>query len=271
MAELLHPLTADGRHVVRWPPVADLRAVAPQFVDHPGDARVARVPRGGEPEPAEHGPRLRLPLQVDLPGRVAGEHPADEVPLTWRPRRPRPVAEQLAGGLVGLEHVPAPALDQGGARLQAPHQPGDTRGDLLGWRRGGGLGAVHAVWRGVVGAVREGQQVPPLGPRHPQRRRERVEHLLGRPRLAALLEERVVGDRHAGELRDLFAAQPRGPSPGAGRQPDVGGREPLAARPQQFAERTRISGGGHVSSLVMAVVVMTRSGCRRRSFLGLAA
>ena len=75
VAELLGA-GADGGDVVPGPPVPDVLAVALEFGDQGADVGVVRVAGAGQPEPAEHGPRLGLPLQVDLAGLVGGEHPA---------------------------------------------------------------------------------------------------------------------------------------------------------------------------------------------------
>jgi hypothetical protein len=79
------PLPPDGGDVVSRPPVPDVLAVALDLGDQGADIRVVRVPGGGQPEAAEHGPGLRLPLQVDLPGLVRSEHPAQQVALAGGP------------------------------------------------------------------------------------------------------------------------------------------------------------------------------------------
>src|SRR6202035_3992235 len=116
----------DRGHVVGRPPVTNLRAVALECRYQIGNPRIAAVPRGGEPEPAEHRARFRLPLQVHLACVVAGEHPPDEVPLAPLAVSPGPVSEELTRGGVGGQHVPAAALDQGRVRLKALYKVVDA-------------------------------------------------------------------------------------------------------------------------------------------------
>src|SRR5882762_4374948 len=67
VAELFRP-AAHSDDVVARPPVPDVLAVPLEFGDQRGDIRVVRVPGGGQPEAAKHGPGFGLPFQVDLPG-----------------------------------------------------------------------------------------------------------------------------------------------------------------------------------------------------------
>jgi hypothetical protein len=148
VAELLGS-AADGEDVVPGPPVPDVLAVALELGDQGPDVGVVRVAGGGQPEPAEHGPRLGLPLQVDLAGLVGGEHPAHQVAL--RRGRDGPVGEQLAGRRVGGQHVPAAPLDQGGERLEALDQVGHRGVEALG--RGAVVFAVVVLAVAVVFVV----------------------------------------------------------------------------------------------------------------------
>src|SRR5580704_7898791 len=88
VAELLCAAAPDSGDVVARPPVPDMLAVTLELGDQGPDIGVVRVPGGGQPEAAEHGPGLRLPLQVDLSGLVRSEHPAHQVALTRGPCRP---------------------------------------------------------------------------------------------------------------------------------------------------------------------------------------
>jgi hypothetical protein len=79
-----------------------------------------------------------------------------------------------------------------------------------------------------------------LGRAQPEGAGKRVEYLAGGGDVAALLQERVVGRRDAGELGDLLPPQARGAPAGAVGQPDVGGleagtpgREELTELPEQ--------------------------------------
>ena len=66
--------------------------------------------------------------------------------------------------------------------------------------------------------------------------RDRLEHLRRRVDVPALLEPRVPGDSHSGELRHFFAAQARrAPAPRA-RQPHLLGPDPLTPVAQERGE-----------------------------------
>ncbi len=69
-----------------------------------------------------------------------------------------------------------------------------------------------------------------------QRAGERVEHLLGRMRVAALLEPDVVVDADAGEQRELLAPQAGHPAPAQVGQSDVVGRDERAPGAEELAE-----------------------------------
>jgi len=72
----------------------------------------------------------------------------------------------------------------------------------------------------------------------PERTRDRVERVGRRADVSTLLEPRVPGDAHAGELRDLLAAQARRAPPAtAGRQPDLRRRQLAAPVAQELGER----------------------------------
>ena len=71
-----------------------------------------------------------------------------------------------------------------------------------------------------------------------QRARDGVQHAVGRAVDVAALELGVVVGAHAGEVRDLFATQPRHPSDVAVEhvQPGLLGRDPRPARHQELPD-----------------------------------
>lgn len=130
-----------------------------------------------------------------------------------------PVGPQRPCGSVGGEHVRAPAGDIGRAGVQAV----DERADR-GSKRFGPVEVLGArsPWTSSCRWVRSGGA-------EPQRAGQRVEDQSGRPHVAALLKERVVGRRDRGEHRDLLATQAGRAAPGARGEPDIGGSQALAA------------------------------------------
>ena len=109
----------------------------------------------------------------------------------------------IAGERVEGEHVHPPPEDERGDRrpaLEQPQHSGRTRSGRSRGRAqaGGRTRERRADARGVV--VER------------QRAGERVEHLLGRMGVAALLEPDVVVDADAGEQRQLLAPQARHPA-----------------------------------------------------------
>src|SRR5262249_38822914 len=67
-----------------------------------------------------------------------------------------------------------------------------------------------------------------------ERASDRVKHLGTRVDRPSLFQPGVPGNSDAGEHRDLLAAQPGGPPPGARRKPDVlRGDPPPAAAPER--------------------------------------
>ena len=80
------------------------------------------------------------------------------------------------------------------------------------------------------------EQVPPLLRVHPQRSRDRLEHLHGGVDVASLLQPGVPGDAHPGGQRDFFAAQPTGAHPGHLGKPQLGARRGFPACTEERAE-----------------------------------
>jgi hypothetical protein len=78
----------------------------------------------------------------------------------------------------------------------------------------------------------------PLRGVEPQGRRERVGGLGRRADIPPLLQPSVPGDADAGELRNLLATQAGGAAAKAVRQSDARRSKPLAARTQEFRERS---------------------------------
>ena len=138
-----------------------------------------------------------------------------------------PACSVAASALCG-QHVHPAAEDQGrrvrprvasAAGARAGRAPG---GAALRRRRGAGPGELVQVRDGVVVEL--------------QRPGERVEHLLRRMALAALLEPDVVVGADAGERGELLTPQPRDAAAAQVRQADILGPDPLPARPQELAE-----------------------------------
>jgi hypothetical protein len=82
----------------------------------------------------------------------------------------------------------------------------------------------------------EVEQVRALGVVELQRARQRFEHAVRRPGQVAALQARVVGDAHAGQHRDLLAAQARDAAGAVVGQPDVGGLELRSPGGEELAD-----------------------------------
>jgi hypothetical protein len=79
-------------------------------------------------------------------------------------------------------------------------------------------------------------QVHALLDGEPQRVGQCEQHLTGRVPVATLFEAGEVFDADPGERRQLGPAQAGRPAPAAGREPHLGRRHRLAARPQVGAQ-----------------------------------
>src|SRR6185437_242942 len=128
------------------------------------------------------------------------------------------VAEHDARRAIPSQVVPAPPEHHRGVGPEALDEPPQRRGDALGGRLAG---------RRLLAAPQQNEVVA-LGARQPKRLRDRLEHVERRAYVAALLEPRVPGGAHAGELRDLLAAQAGGAAAPAAGKPDVLGPDALA-------------------------------------------
>jgi hypothetical protein len=88
---------------------------------------------------------------------------------------------------------------------------------------------------GLCGAG-EVEEVRALGVVQPQRSGDRVEDALRCPGELAALQAGVVRNAHAGEDRDLLAAQPRDAPGPIVREPDIGGLEPRPPGGEELAD-----------------------------------
>jgi hypothetical protein len=168
--------------------------------------------------------RLGLPIDKRAPGRRVGEGPPQHVPLIRR--QCRPVCPEQPGGPVRRQHVTVPASDIGRIRVETVDKSRDRMRQRF----------CAEPRSGPRHAAAERMQVRPIGGRHAQRPRDRLEHLPRRSQVPGLLEEGVVGGRHPGEVGYLFPAKaPRAP-PVPGGQPDIGGLKPVSPRAKQIGE-----------------------------------
>src|SRR6476619_671446 len=147
--------------------------------------------------------RVLLPVDEETArGRVAAVEP-QQVALALAPLA-LPVREELARGVVGAEDVPPGAHDVGRVGLDRVEQLLELLRQLLGCLRppGRGAGRERVQVRAPVGVELECT-------------REAVDAALARAKVAAALDEVVVGHGDVGELGDLGAAEAH-PTPALG-------------------------------------------------------
>ena len=140
-------------------------------------------------------------------------------------RRPRgcgvQLGEQRASELVGGEDVEAVVA----ARSAAAPVIASSVHWISGRMRWLGLAPARAR-AGRLGGAGEVEEVGALGVVELERPGQRLQHALGGAAHVAALQARVVRDAHAGQHRDLFAAQSGDAASAVGRQPGLLGRDP---------------------------------------------
>ena len=220
-------------HVVPRPELAEALAAHRELADELVQPRVVDVGTDLRAQACDGAGGRGLPVAavqvVDPLVEEAGSHQV---------RAGRVVRHQRRGQRVRGQDVHVAADDVRGRGVPAGDELADADGHLLGPRRRPPPGALRPgqgveVGRGVLVQL--------------QRPRQRLQDLLGRVLVAALLEPHVVVGAHAGEQGDLLASQPGHPAPAAraGEQ-DVLGPHELAPRPQVLADRVL---AGHDHSL----------------------
>ena len=175
-----------------------------------------------------------LRLQVEQQARqvLVDEQQVQQVAVLGRHRLERREEGRLRR--VPGEHVerrPHQHRRPGQERVEQALQPRADRRRHGGARRGGVAGEVHRV-----GALRR---------RQPQRSGQRLQHLAGRPRGAALLDQRQPGGADAGHRGDLLAPQPACAAAAGRLEAERLRGDALAAGPQQVAEGAAAEGVVH--------------------------
>ncbi len=176
---------ADG---VLSPQTREVRAGLLQPLDERTDPRVVGAGAVGGPELADQLLSLTSPVGEQGTHGRAGEQQPDAVAFGLV-EVVEPPDERVVGPIVG-QQVPALVHDVGRVRIQGGHQRtqhrshlGSPRGRLAGQR-----------------LARQGEQVPPLGRGQQQRAGQRVDDLAADGDVALLLQPRVPGHAHPGQL-----------------------------------------------------------------------
>ena len=195
----------------------------------------------GHRHPAPAGDDVRhlgLPVRQPPAGLLAREQPPHHV--ATRRRQPAEVCVVRRGGGVPGHQV-AVAVE-GVRRIGAVVvEPDQGRHDLA--RR---ELARQAVEPGVRGESADEPHLVRVQSEHPP---DRVQDLVGRAHVAALLEVGVPAGADAGEPRDLLAPQSLGPPPPARLDPDLLRADPGAAGAEKVTELPDALGGAHPSAV----------------------
>jgi hypothetical protein len=210
--------------VVLLPPLDGGGVGLEDLVEHTLVGRVVRVARIRLTEEGQLVGGLLLPVDEEAAsGGVAAVEP-QQVALSLRALA-LPVREELAGGVVGAEHIPTGADDVGGSGLDGVEQ----LLELLAQHLGLGLAA-----RGGAGG--DGVQVGATVGIELERSGQAVEDRLAGAQVAATLDEVVVGDGDLRELGDLGAAQPDAATALGALDPDLLRSDRVPSGAEELAE-----------------------------------
>jgi hypothetical protein len=200
------------RDVVCCPEAAELVAHLAEVAHEVLPGRFSQVAAEGRAEHRDHHRQLLVAVDEWAAALAAGEDVPEDVAVGAEARK-----QCRVRGIEG-EHVVAAGVNGRRDLLEAVEHVLDGRVKLNGHTRRGD--------RRYVGEV---VQVLAFGVVEAQGTGDRLEHLHARVDGPALLEPGVPGHADAGELRKLFATQTGGAAAQAGRQADVGRRQPGAA------------------------------------------
>jgi hypothetical protein len=225
------------------PQPGEVRAGSLESADQAGPRGLADMPAVVAPELRDQPAQLVVPADVGMAAVGLGEVLPQDVALTrLGADHPGP---QRGVRLIPAEQVIPLVQHRGRERHQAVHDALDVRRHLV-------AGARRAPGRaGGFRNIGQPVQVLPLGLIEPQGLGHRAEHLGAGLDRAALLEPRVPGDAHPGQLGDLLPAQPGGATAQPRGQPHLLRADPFPAaaqeRSQLSAARTVPVGrhGGH--------------------------
>jgi len=179
---------------VGGPHAGEVRTGLLQPVDECTDPWVVGAGAVRGPELSDQLLSLTGPVGEQRTHGWAGEQQPDAVALGLV-EMVEPTDERVVGPVVG-QQVPALVHDVCRVRVQRGHQRAQHRSDHRATRRG--LGRQRLIG--------QGEQMPPLGGGQQQRPGQGVDDLAADGDVALLLQPRVPGHAHPGQLSELFAA-----------------------------------------------------------------
>lgn len=190
--------------ILSAPPILELGRNSFEFADQ--FPHIGVLPRSREitAEARQHGLRLALPCNEPVTQRgICEQHPEEIAPGG----RVVAEAEELMGGLIVGQNIPAKIEDMRGMRRQVVEQSPHQR-----WHGAKGL-ARFGGWP----LLREKKEMTTLGRVELEDAREIVEEIRRNADLAALFEPCVPAQADAGERRYFLASQTRRAPPPARR------------------------------------------------------